>query len=944
MSEAYIALDLETTGLDPHSDEIIEIAAVRFRGGEVADTFHTLVQPHRPLPLRIQSLTGIAQHDLDAAPALAMVLGDLLSFIGPSPIVGQSVGFDLGFLSERGISLANPVFDTCELATILLPTLPDYRLSTLAERLAIPFPVRHRALPDALAAKDVFEALLAKGQGLDRAVIAELRRLSEMVNPSLAHVFSEMDRATWAETPSGQAETGAATRGLDEQDRAQRGHARRPTPTSPRPPLDIERLASLLGPDGTLAQAFPGFEHRPQQVRMMEAVAQALGQGGQLIVEAGTGIGKSIAYLLPAALFAAENDTPVVVSTNTINLQEQLVRKDIPDLLAAVEQAQEPFPELRFTQLKGRGNYLCRRRWESLLKSHPLSPGEAKFLMRITVWAAQTPTGDRAEINLRGEEAILWNRIAAHHEGCLGARCPHNQQGKCFLHRARQEAEGAHLIVINHALLLSDLADSSRVLPEYRHLIIDEAHNLEEEATEQWGFEVTERDVERHLCRLSEKMEDGGYRGLLFAVGGHLREGPLSPALCKEIAERARAIHPAVEACRHLALQFFDVLWHFVEGATEGQGEYERRLRLTGEVRSRPEWRSIEAGAERLGQALGDIEHGLAQLHVMLEPLGEAQVSDRESLMMELASLIYDSAVLRQNTDSIVYGQGDGVYWAQLRERGSVTSLCAAPLHIGQALEGLLFSQKEAVVLTSATLSTEGTFEYIRERLGLEGASELVLGSPFDYMGSAMVYVPDDIPEPGQPGYQQRVEQALIDLCSATRGRALVLFTSHAALKSCYEAIWAALHAEGITVLGQGIDGPTRQLVDAFRTSPQSVLLGTASLREGIDVVGEALSVLVIARLPFSVPNDPVFAARAELYSDPFNEYAIPQAVLRFRQGFGRLIRSRSDRGVLVVLDRRIRSRSYGSAFLGSLPPCAVKSGASRHLPREATAWLEQRA
>jgi len=300
----------------------------------------------------------------------------------------------------------------------------------------------------------------------------------------------------------------------------------------------------------------------------------------------------------------------------------------------------------------------------------------------------------------------------------------------------------------------------------------------------------------------------------------------------------------------------------------------------------------------------------------------------------------YLSELRRQMNALVSNPEPERIYWASLDARGSVVTLCAAPLHIGGLLQERLFSAKECIVLVGATLSTEGTFEYLKERLGLEGPEELLLGSPFNYLGSTLVCIPNDIPEPGQEGHQEAVAQLLTEACRASRGRALALFTSHAALRAAYSAICPRLEAEGITLLGQGIDGSPAQLIAAFRGGQASVLLGAASLWEGIDVVGEALSLLVVAKLPFSVPTEPVFAARAETFDDPFHRYALPQAVLRFKQGFGRLIRSKTDRGVVVILDRRIQSRSYGQAFLNSVPACTVVSGPWRRLAPQVAAWL----
>lgn len=937
MSETYVSLDLETTGLDPRSDEIIEIGAVKFEDQEVVETFHTLVKPYRSLPYRIQVLTGISQSEVDVATPLAVVLGDLIAFIGDHPIVGHSVAFDLSFLSEKGVSLSNPIYDTFELATILLPTLPDYSLAAVVEKLGISSPLQHRALPDAMAAKEVFLALLDKAHGLDLSIIAEINRLTRAIDWSLAPLFRQIERAKLKSAFSPESELRSEEVDLDIPCQG-REQEERLAPVSHRKPLDLKRLTEILGPQGLMAKAFPGFEHRPEQVEMMQAVAEALNCGKHLIVEAGTGTGKSIAYLLPAIFFALDNNVPLVISTNTINLQEQLTGKDIPDLIKALE---GHFPGLRYAQLKGRSNYLCLRRWNLLRRSQALTRDEVRFLLRTLVWVATTPTGDRAELTLRGGDPVLWSRVCSQGESCLGGQCIYQKRGHCFLYRARRQAEGAHLIIVNHALLLSDIATSSKVLPEYSHLIIDEAHHLEEEATEQWGFQVAERDLSGYLNRLSERVDGEHYTGLLFELGTHFRGSSLSAATQRDIEELAQGMHIIVEACRDRVLEFFDVLWRFLEAHTEDQGEYERRLRLTRAVRAQPDWTRVELSWENLSLALQNIEAGLSRLYSMLEPFPDANILDYQNLMIEFSSLIHRGGQLRHQINSAVCQQEDEkIYWASLRERENILTLCAVPLHVGSILEDSLFSQKECVVLTSATLSTEGHFEYIKERLGLSDARELLLGTSFDYMNSAMVYIPEDIPEPGKGGYQQGLEQALIDLCRATRGQAMALFTSYSALRASYGAIWAPLRGQDILVLGQGIDGAPKQLLETFKTYPRTLLLGTSSFWEGIDVGGEALSVLIMARLPFSVPNDPVFAARSELFEDPFNQYAIPQAVLRFKQGFGRLIRSKSDRGVMVVLDRRIRTKFYGVAFLGSLPLCPVKSGPLRHLTGEVLAWL----
>jgi len=940
MDQTYISLDLETTGLNPDADEIIEIGAVKFQGAEVVDTFHSLVNPQRILPYRIQLLCGIAQAELDAAPPFSDISSALVSFLDNDPIVGHNIAFDIGFLARKGINLTNATYDTHELATILLFQLSDYSLASVTKHLGLAAP-QHRAMPDAVATKELFVALLDRAYRLDIATIEELVRLAEKSDWALGTFFREMLRVK-TKTAFSETRSPKAGKSTDKK-QLWGGNDKQPlTPRAEKIPLDIDNLSDILGADGPLAKAFPGYEHRPEQIRMTQAIAQALNNSEHLIVEAGTGTGKSVAYLLPSIFFASQNSLPIVISTNTINLQEQLIGKDIPDLLQALGKEQETIlKDLRAVQVKGRANYLCLKRYESLRSADRLSLDEARLLARIKVWLLSTRSGDRAELNLNPVEFPIWNKLCAEFDERLESQCPHYQRGTCYLYRARKAAESAHLIVVNHALLLSDMVADNKVLPPFNHLIVDEAHHLEEEATRQLGYQITQRDLFNHLNLF--KQEAGGQRstGLLSWLNDCFRGSTVSLSRQRQVKELAESLSGDVDKARVSVSQFFDRLRDFIEGHASDQGEYDRNMLLTYSKRTQPGWSRVEIACEDLSLVLSAIADGLDKLYTGLEDLGENRVSGYDYLMLEIVTLLYQNKELQQRIDSFVsHPDADYIYWLTINVQNNSAGMYTAPLSVGNLLEKSLFSSKDCVILTGATLSTEGTFEYIKGRLGLEYTGELLLGAPFDYPNAAMIYLPSDIPEPGTPGYQKAVEKTLLDLCCACKGRTLVLFTSHAALRNTQNAIQAPLEAEGILVLGQGVDGSPKQLLNAFKSNPQTVLLGTASLWEGIDVVGEALSVLVIARLPFSVPTEPIFSARCELFDDPFNQYAIPQATIRFKQGFGRLIRSKTDRGAVIILDRRLQTKRYGSVFFDSIPQCTLVKGSSHDLPATVLGWL----
>ncbi len=927
MPRTYVALDLETTGLDPERDAIIEVGAVRFDANGTRETFRTFCDPGRSIPYRIERLTGISDRDIVGAPLFAEVAGQLETFIGAAPVVGQNIAFDLGFLERGRLRPAGPAYDTQELASLLLPDLLEHNLRAIARHLEIEFPVRHRALADADAARLVFLALRERLAALPPALVAEAERIASVTDWPLRHLLREVSD----ERPAG---PGDETAGL------LHGAVRPPEDTG-RPPastggepaeVDPDEIARLLTSNGS--QVIEEFEERPQQVAMARAVAGALNHGEHLLVEAGTGIGKSLAYLVPAARYALQNGTRVVVSTNTINLQEQLVGQDIPTARRLLGSEGEG---LRTAVLKGRRNYLCLLRWSTLRHSTGLSAEETKLLVRLLLWLPHTETGDRSEMRLSQGEESVWGRLSAQNEACLATPCVFVKDGSCFLLRARRRAEAAHVLVVNHALLLSDVAVGGGVIPQYDHLVVDEAQHLEDQATEQFGFFAREGDVTALLDRIA-----GRNAGLVTSLR-HAARGLISQlAETGDLLDLATRVEDEVESARQRLPDFFLRLAGFLRQQNEAAGDHEERLLLSRAMRVQPDWADVELTWENVSACLTDALSALEVLHARLQSPSVSGLLDYETLVTEAADLLLTGDSLRRGIGEVVLrDDADTVSWLTQQQRsGEGIGLASAPLRVGELLEERLFAQKESAVLTSATLTSEGSFEYLRGATGLTEANELMLGSPFDYARSTVVLVPQDVPEPNQPGYMAALQQALIDLAKASEGRALALFTSHASLRAAYHGIKRPLEEEQILVLGHNLDGSPKQLIGALREQPRTIVLGAASFWEGVDVVGEALSLLVIARLPFSVPSDPVFQARSELYDDPFNQYAVPQAVLRFKQGFGRLIRRKTDRGAMVVLDGRLHSKAYGGAFVRSLPACNVRQAPLRDLAGIVSAWL----
>ena len=926
MGEVCVALDLETTGLNPEHDAIIEIGAVKFRGDEVLGTYETLVNPQRAIPEFVRQLTGITQSDVDAAPPLSAIAEDMLAFVGDDPVVGHSVGFDLGFLEKAGLRRGNSSYDTLELASAFIPQASDYSLTGLARALGISHGRPHRALEDARLSHKLYLELLRRATEMAPGVLAAIGAITGRSDWALRSLLARLESAA---SESQGHRTEVANVGVlgmnmgDLKDRLSKPPAVRVHGDVDG--VDEEYVVSLLEAGGALSQVMEGFEHRPQQVEMAQAVTRALNDGQRLLVEAGTGVGKSLAYLLPAMLFAVRNGQRVVVSTNTINLQEQLVSKDIPAIVDALgNEPGEPLSGFRSTHLKGRANYLCYRRWSHMAQSSGLSAEDARMMAKTLVWLQGTATGDRAEMRVPVRDMRAWDRISAQAAGDC-----HVGDGVCFLRTARARAEGAHVVVVNHALLLSDLASGGSVIPHYDHLIVDEAHHLEDEASRQFGFQVQHQAVDDLASQLGQWMQ-------LIRAGVRVAETSRQ-AQVEQAASQVEGVAPRL---RESWARLTSAMAGFVEQHQES-GTQESQLRITLSTRKQPGWSDLEVEWEKFNETLEEAGRLVERLLIALEPLDTPILRDP---VQELETWLERRNDLKGRVESfVVHPEEEYVYWVTLSGQEGIPTLSASPLRIGPMLDDLLFSQKRSVVLTSATLSIEGSMEYVKERVGLAEPEELVLGSPFDYRKAALVLTCDDVPEPGDGGYQQAIQDVLVRVAKASRGGVLALFTSHASLRTARQGTKSVLEMEGIPVLAQGIDGSPAQLVEAASERGNAVLLGTSSLWEGVDIPGDPLRVVVLTRLPFNVPTDPVFAARSEDFANPFNEYAVPQAVLRFRQGFGRLIRSRHDIGVVIVLDRRVVSRRYGGSFLRSLPECTMKQVPMSGLAEEAREWLKDR-
>ena len=631
--------------------------------------------------------------------------------------------------------------------------------------------------------------------------------------------------------------------------------------------LGTSLVRRVLDPGGLLERRLALYEPRPSQVQMAEAVARAFGGEGRLLVEAPPGTGKTFAYLVPAV----ETGRTVVISTGTRTLQDQLFLRDIPVLAEALGRP------IRAALMKGRENYLCLVRLDDLSAQRILDLGvggeDAARLSQVREWSRATQSGDRAEVPGLPEPWPLWEKIDAGADTCLGQRCTRYEE--CFLTRMRRRALEADLIAVNHHLLLSDLVLKASaygaVIPPYQLLVIDEAHMLEEIATAHLGrglssFQIT--SLIGDAAALSQR-PDGLGSAEAAAVAGR----------CREVRSAAADFQSR-----------FDPM----------EGRF-----LLAPLREDLSW---VASGRALRGALESLAHAL----------------EASAIPTEIAEgLRQRSADLASTLKFLIEGESEEtVIWGERRGRGF--ALNASPIDVSAILADLLFDRIEAAVLTSATLSVDGSFDFVAARLGIEGAEAMSLHSPFDLRSQSILYLPRVIPEPSDPGFPDAALDEIIALLSITEGRAFVLFTSFASMRRTREALEGRVP---FPLLVQG-EASRNVLLEWFRSTPHAVLLATSSFWQGVDVPGEALSLVVIEKLPFDVPSDPIVAARCESVrrrgGNPFTDYQVPAAVIDLKQGLGRLLRSRTDRGVLAVLDGRLRTRRYGETFLRSLPPYPV--------------------
>lgn len=928
-----VVLDCETTGLDPEKDAVIELGAVRIAPDGTERRWESLFNPGIPIPAAITLLTGISDSDCAGRPSIRDALPDFWRWMEGAWVIGHQVSFDLSFLAaERARSCpdlppVNPgrVIDTLELSRLLFPFLPNHRLETIAASLGVDPGRQHRALDDAAATAAVFRAMIGRLLELDAAVVTDVRRMLNGAEDGLRFLFDDLAAMPGPKRKDLQVTGPAPVNVLGARVPLREDGETETTRTEP------GEVAAFFSPEGALAGRMSSYEPRKSQVEMAAAVARAFNEDGILVAEAGTGVGKSLAYLVPAVFWVQANPADrVVIATATKTLQDQLFFKDIPQVM---ESAPKSFSAVL---LKGRSNYLCPVRYRTLMDriEDKLPAGPRRRLIPLALWRTLTRTGDIEENPgfHRDSAESLWALVNSESGRCAGGACG---DSACHVQNVHRAAKSANLLVINHALLFSSIGRNRSALGEFETLVLDEAHQIEKSASQHLGVSLQPSlfsEIGRWLHHA--KPSETGLLVSLMRVMSDSGHGLLPDSdPDRSITDRLReAAHDLTAASG----SFFRDLGAIPALASAAAAENARwnRVRLRQSPAS-----LVPAAYEGLLQAVGRLrfQAGDALNRIRLKSLdrnGEGEALSRElGFLQDRLSDLEESISHFRKADPEKHA-----LWCEWTEHDGRQEpvLRSVPVDIASLLANRLFPRLKRAVLTSATLTVDERFDYLMFRWGLnwleaDRITARTFGSPFNFHEQSLLLVPTYLSHPKDGRFTRDLADLLVRLHDRHKRGTLVLFTSYAMLRSVREAVLPSFEERGVRLLAQGTDGSRTTLLRAFRERPGSVLLGTSSFWEGVDVPGRALELLVITKIPFDVPTDPLIEARMEkIQSDSGNgflNYAVPEAVFRLRQGFGRLIRTAEDRGAVLMLDPRTTRTPYGSMFLNSLPVDATLCG-----------------
>jgi ATP-dependent DNA helicase DinG len=947
----YAVLDFETTG-NQSADEIIQVGLAIIEDDQsISRVYGSFVNPGISIPPFISKLTGITESDVENAPSLEEMMMELVPMLDDVVLVGHNIAFDFNFLQNAldrcgYLPYSGRLLDTIDFLKISFPSLTTYQLGLVSSNFGIQHDRPHQADSDALATAHVLLKCLDELVSLPLVTIQRISEIFGDEDSDLAWFFDGLCRDKEKE-PAQDLESHTFYRqlALAVEDWNEISTPRDAGEDNPLKHIEFPQFLEQI--EERLRNIMPQYEARESQSMMFAEVMNALEKEKHLLIEAGTGTGKSLGYLIPAIYQSVKLGQKVMVSTHTINLQEQLRERDIPLLTQVV-----PFP-FKVAIFKGRQNYLCLRKFENKLNRRDFAyPKEDVIIAaQMLVWLTQTETGDSEELNLIGRGVDFWESVSSDSDTSLGRACPWFR--KDFYHRAKHEAGLADVVITNHSKLFTDVKAGHQLLPAYEYLIIDEAHHLEEVAGKHLGLHMRYFDVIHTLSRLYKDNRNGQFPALRQQLHSSSDEKAAEWAVLTD-----RMSGDLVEVKEHwdrLSDMLFGLLPERSDAAPGDTGQFVLRLQPS---KKPMDWKELNSVENQIYVTLGEvIRNSDKMINGIRENLDSPNL---EGLLTDISGLVKDLAAQREDLHFFMsLNDAGNVYWLEANGnyRSKSLQMYAVPVDVSKQLKEVFFDKKKSIILTSATLSIDKSFQYMIENLGLQEASDqdklvtVQLPSPFRYRDQALLIIPRDFPSVkgsiGDALFVETLVKSLADTAIVTHGRMLVLFTSYRMLRQVYEPLSKALSTTDIAVLGQGVDNGSRsKLIRRFQDNHASVLLGTNSFWEGVDIPGEALTCLAIVRLPFQPPNHPLVEAKSELLQqqkkNPFMKLSVPQAVIRFKQGFGRLVRTASDRGIVIVYDTRVIESYYGKYFLYSLPGPKMEHMPTHQMVPRISEWLHE--
>ncbi len=914
---SFVAVDIKTTGIKPETNNIVEIGATLFQKGELVDQFHSYVQPTFEISPVALSALDISLNTLNHyGQPLKSVLKELDNFVNDNTLlffndIDQSSFLTYHIINQNLTPFIDYHYDLYELMKIYFPFAPHFDLEELIQSLASKEVLTTACKDNSKLLGKLFYELI--DYVVEKIPFQKNRVLYQI--SSIASIDNDLS-AILLKITEYQQKTALVKNQDPPIKNAQRNFIDSKVASSSYPSVE-----EVLGHSGLFSQKFPQYEEREGQIMMAKSVETAFIKDQLLLVEAGTGVGKSFAYLVPAIEYSTKNKAKVVISTNTKNLQEQLFFKDLPTLADILP------VNFKAIIVKGRENYICLKRWlESSINYNSLTNYEAQGLLYLVIWESQTQTGDISENNAfdKSKFPASWRLVVSERYFCGGmTRCP--QSSSCHVMFIKKKLEEAGLVVVNHSLLLSDLMNEKKTLGDYSRVIIDEAHNLPTVAGKHLGFSLTYFDINQllnHIVFIKQKKNIGLLPNFLNIIENTLRETETSKS---HFLTQGNSIIEFIAENKRNFSDIFDSLSHVVEE----KGSYGKYR-----IKDSSALPSFESGFSQLRNTWNQLCQKFFRLTELLRITSREIIHDYDKYLSDFEGIYQQLSEIDESLLTLSKPEwSDYVIWLeQISSRNSDFPLVIinyAPIQVNEKLHGYLYNAVDTLVMTSATLAIRGVFKFFMNQSGLtllkdKAIEQIIVPSPFDYDKQSKLFLTNFLPFPKDSFFVDQALKILNTLITHTKQGSMVLFTSYKDLNYAYRELQEPLFEQGIKLLAQGISGSRNSILNEFKRSKNSVLLGTSSFWEGVDVQGDSLSQLIVFKLPFQVPSEPLVEAYIEKLEaenkNSFMHFMLPNALLKVRQGFGRLIRSKQDKGVVIILDKRVITTRYGDYFRQILP------------------------